>query len=397
MPDAATRRGILASAITLPFLGAAARAQGPQVLSGDTSERRRDPSAIGTPPSVITQPPRQFGPNAPPSISPDPDVIALDARFRSLCIGQATLQRVSTGYELAEGPAWSGQGQYLIFSDVKTDTLYRYIWETGQTNVFRRPSFGTNGNTFDFAGRQISTQDFLRRVVRWEHDGSLTVLADRFDGQPLNSPNDLAPHKDGSIWFTDPQYGGTVAEGHPDDGEGPMNPTGLRDPRLGVPGTGLIGSQHQVLPPNVYRIDPDGRVDLVAPFERGLTPNGLCFSPDYSKVYLVRGGSVFVGEVAGRGVKGLRLFSDCMVDGVRCGPDGLRADKAGNLWCSSSGPLGYAGVTVWDPSGTLIGRIRLPEGCANVCFAGPKRDYLFMMATSSIYRLHLNIQGAGPG
>ena len=395
MPDAATRRGVLAGAVTLPFFGAAARAQSSQAPAGGASPR--PPAAIGTPPSVITQPPRQFGPNAPPVISPDPDVIELDPSFRSLCIRQATLQRVSTGYELAEGPAWSGQGQYLIFSDVKTDTLYRYIWETGQTNVFRRPSFGTNGNTFDFAGRQISTQGFLRRVVRWEHDGRLTVLADRFDGQPFNSPNDVAPHKDGSVWFTDPLNGGTLAEGHPDDGDGPMNPGGLRDPRLGVPGTGLIGSLHQVLPPNVYRIDPDGRVDLVAPFERGLAPNGLCFSPDYAKVYIIRGGSVFVGEVAGRGLKDLRLFTDCMVDGVRCGADGLRADKAGNLWCSSSAVLGYAGVTVWDPAGKLIGRIRLPEGCANVCFAGPKRDHLFIAGVSSIYRLHLNIQGAAPG
>jgi gluconolactonase len=352
---------------------------------------------LGTPPSVITNPPRRFGPGAPPSVAPDPDVLRLDPSFGQLLIGQETIQRIATGYELTEGPAWSAEGQYAIFSDVKRDTLYRYIWETGAISAFRKPSFGTNGNSFDYQGRQLSNQDSFRRVVRWEHDGSMTVLADNYQGKPFNSPNDLAPHKDGSVWFTDPTFGGTIAEGHPDDGDGPMNRGGVRDPRIGNVGTGLIGGLHQVLPANVYRIDPSGRVDVVLPFEQGFSPNGICFSPDCAKVYIIRGGRIFVADVAGARIANLRLFTDCMIDGVRCGPDGMRADRAGNIWSGSAAPLGYGGVTVWNPQGKLLGRIRLPESCANLCFAGPRRDYLFMAATQSIYTLHVNIQGAAPG
>ena len=352
---------------------------------------------LGTPRSVITEPPRDFGPGAPPPGSPDPDILRLDPSFGPLLIGQETIRRVATGYHFLEGPAWSSMGLYAIFSDVKDDTLYRFLWDTRQVSVMRRPSFSTNGNSFDFQGRQLSTQDYFRRVVRWELDGSMTILADAFEGKPLNSPNDLAPHRDGSVWFTDPQFGGNLAEGHPDDGDGPTNPGGLRDPRIGHSGVGLIGGMKQVLPANVYRVDPSGRVDLVVPFEQGLGPNGLCFSPDYSKLYLIRAGRIFVGAVEGAKVTGLREFTDCMVDGIRCGADGMRADKAGNIWASSAAPLGYAGVTVWNPQGKLIGRIRLPEGCANVCFGGPKRDHLFMAATQSLYLLRVNIQGAAPG
>jgi gluconolactonase len=354
---------------------------------------------LGTPRSVITDPPRQYGPGAQPAFSPDPDVIRVDPSFGGLLIGQEVIRRLHTGLHLAEGPAWSSIGQFAIFSDVKNDTLYRYVWETGAVSEFRKPSFSTNGNTFDFQGRQISTQDFFRRVVRWEADGSMSVVADAYDGKPLNSPNDVAPHKDGSIWFTDPQFGGNLAEGHPDDGTGPMNPNGVRDPNIGNAGVGIqkAGSLHQQLPMNVYRVDPSGRVEVAVPYEEGFAPNGLCFSPDYTRFYIIRGGRIFVGDIQGTRVVNLRQFTDCMVDGVRCGPDGMRADRAGNIWASSASVLGYAGVTVWNPAGKLIGRIRLPEPCANLCFAGPKRDHLFMTATQSIYMLRVNIQGASPG
>jgi gluconolactonase len=354
---------------------------------------------LGTPRSVITDPPRDFSPGAAPVFTPDPDVLRVDPSFGSLLIGQEAIRRLYTGLHLAEGPAWSNIGMYAIFSDVKNDTLYRYIWETGEVTVFRRPSFSTNGNSFDHQGRQLSTQDFFRRVVRWEADGSMTVLADQFDGKPLNSPNDLAPHKDGSVWFTDPQFGGNLAEGHPDQGDGPMNAGGVRDPAIGNTGVGIqkAGSMHQQLPMNVYRIDPSGKVEVAVPHEQGKPPNGICFSPDYTKVYVIRGGGISVGDIRGTKVANLREFTDCMVDGVRCGPDGMRADRAGNIWASSAAPLGYAGVTVWNPDGKLIGRIRLPEPCANLCFAGPKRDHVFMTATQSIYMLRVNMQGAAPG
>ncbi|HEX5326395.1 MAG TPA: SMP-30/gluconolactonase/LRE family protein, partial [Acetobacteraceae bacterium] len=164
----------------------------------------------------------------------------------------------------------------------------------------------------------------------------------------------------------------------------------------------------QVLPTNTYRWDPSGRLDVVVPGDQVPNPNGLCFSPDYKTLYVVSTGPgpgqtvagkgvIFALDVQGNTLGNLRVFSDCMVDGVHCGPDGLRADRAGNLWVGSNTVLGYAGVTVWNPAGKLIGRIRLPEVCANVCFAGPKRDWLFMCASQSIYMLRLNIQGATPG
>jgi gluconolactonase len=354
---------------------------------------------LGTPRSVITDPPRDFSRGAAPAFSPDPDVLRVAPEFGGLLIGQEVIRRLHTGLHLAEGPAWSSLGQYAIFSDVKNDTLYRYIWETGEVTVFRRPSFSTNGNSFDFQGRQLSTQDFFRRVVRWEADGSMTILADNYNGVALNSPNDLAPHKDGSVWFTDPQFGGNLAEGHPDDGNGPMNGGGVRDPDIGNSGVGIqkAGGIHQSLPMNVYRVDPSSKVEVAVPFEQGLPPNGICFSPDYTKVYVIRGGGISVGDIQGTRVANLRPFTDCMVEAVHCSPDGMRPDRAGNIWCSSAAPLGYAGVTVWNARGQLIGRIRLPEGCANLCFAGPKRDHLFMAATQSIYMLRVNIQGASPG
>ncbi|HSU07404.1 MAG TPA: SMP-30/gluconolactonase/LRE family protein, partial [Acetobacteraceae bacterium] len=234
-------------------------------------------------------------------------------------------------------------------------------------------------------------------------------LADSFDGDPLNSPNDIAPHPDGSIWFTDPPYGGLLSEGHPDAPGGPGNPNGLYDPTIGNGGVRPVGGIRRVLQTNVYRLDPSGRLDVVIAGNQLPDPNGLCFSPDYKTLYVVSTGPgpgdtgpggkgvIYAFDVQGNTVSNMRLFSDCMVDGVQCGPDGLRADRAGNIWSGSNAPLGYAGVIVLNPAGKLIGRIRLPEVCANVCFAGPKRDFLFMAASQSIYMLRVNIQGAAPG
>ncbi len=187
-------------------------------------------------------------------------------------------------------------------------------------------------------------------MVRWEHDGSLKVLAESFEGKPLNSPNDLAPHPDGSIWFTDPPYGGQLSEGHPDEAGGPLNADGRFDPAVGVGGTGIIGGIRQVLPRNVYRWDPSGRLEVVIPEEPGLWPNGICFSHDYKRVYAVRGSQLWVGDVAGTKIANLRVFTDCMVDGIKCGPDGMRADRQGNIWAGSTSVLGYSGVTVWNPA-----------------------------------------------
>ena len=365
----------------------------PRVLAAVKAE-------TAVPPSVITQPPRQWGKDAAPDVFPDPDVLPIDDSFNRLIVRSAPIKRLGTGFLWAEGPAWSGEGQYLLFSDVQGDTQYRYIWGTDIIIPFRKPSFYSNGNCFDFQGRQLSCQHYFRRVVRWELDGSMTVIADRYDGKTLNAPNDICAHPDGSIWFTDPGAGAGLSEGHPDVAGGPQNPTGLYDPKLGDPGTGLGEAVRRELPTHTYRWDPDakgsgGKLDVVVPGDR-LRPNGICFSPDYKRVYIISGG-IHVGDVANGKVMGLRSFTECMVDGIYCHPDGMRADRAGNVWASSNIVLGYSGVTVWNPDGKLIGRIRLPEGCANVCFGGPKRDHLFMTASQSLYMLKVGIQGAAPG
>jgi gluconolactonase len=355
-----------------------------------------DRPVTATPPSVVTMPPRQWGKDAAPDVFPDPDVLPVDDSFNRLIVRYAPIKRLGTGYLWTEGPAWSGEGIYLLFSDVQGDTQYRYIWQTGEIIPFRKPSFNSNGNCFDFQGRQLSCQHFFRRVVRWELDGSMTVIADTFDGKSLNSPNDIAAHPDGSIWFTDPGAGASLSEGHPDMAGGPQNPNGLYDPKLGDSGAGLGTALRRELPNNTYRWDPSGRLDIAVPYETIRGPNGICFSPDYKRVYIISGG-IHVGDVTHGKVSNVRDFTDCMVDGIYCHPDGMRVDRAGNVWASSNTVLGYSGVTVWNPAGKLLGRIRLPEGCANVCFGGPKRDHLFMTASQSLYVLKVNIQGAAPG
>jgi gluconolactonase len=246
-------------------------------------------------------------------------------------------------------------------------------------------------------------------VVRYELDGSITVLADRFEGKRLNSPNDVVQHPDGSYWFTDPPYGGQLYEGAPDMAGGPSNRSGRINPRLGQ--AGGIGFDKRELPTNCYRIDPSGRVDLVVTEEQVPDPNGLCFSPDYKRLYVASTGKGPGDQ--GPGGKGLifafdvgddmkltnhRVFTDCMVDGVKCAPDGVRCDVDGNLWAASNAgrAVGYSGVTVWNPDGKLIGRIRLPEICGNVTFGGPKRNRLFMAGSQSIYAVYTQTQGAAP-
>jgi gluconolactonase len=381
---------------------------GAAALAG--SAARAQPAAkLGNPPSVITSPPRQWGRGAQPDIYPDPDIVILDPAFEPYLLGITAIRRVWTGFRWAEGPAWSSQGQYLLFSDVQGNTQYRYNWDDGRVTPFRKPSNNSNGNSFDFQGRQLSTEDFFRRVIRWEHDGTMTVIADSFDGKPFDSPNDLVPHPDGSIWFTDPSYGGTLSEGHADEAGGPTNPDGKLNPRVGAPLMGLTGGRKRELPTNTYRWDPSGRLDLVATQDQVPDPNGICFSPDYKTLYIISTGKgpgdtgdggkgvIFAFDVDGTKLSNQRQFTDMMIDGVHCGPDGMRADVTGALWCSSNAPLGYSGVVVFNPAGKPLGRIRLPEACANVAFGGPQRNHLFMCASQSLYALQVQTQGAAPG
>jgi gluconolactonase len=330
--------------------------------------------------------------------------------FNGLAQPNSAIQRLWTGALWSEGPAWSAQGRYLVWSDIPNNRQLRWLEDSGRVSVFRLPSNNSNGNSFDFQGRQLSCEHLTRRVVRYENDGSITVLADSFEGKRLNSPNDVVPHPDGSYWFTDPPYGGQLYEGAPDAAGGASNQSGRLKNRLGQ--AAEIGAAKRELPTNCYRIDPSGKVDLVVTEAQVPDPNGLCFSPDYKKLYVVSTGKgpgdtgpggkgdIHVFDVGSDNkLSNQKLFSDCMVDGVKCGPDGVRSDVDGNLWVSSNAgrAVGYSGVTVWTPAGKLIGRIRLPEVCGNVCFGGPKRNRLFMAASQSLYAVYVQTQGAAPG
>jgi len=382
---ASSRRRVIQ---TMSVAGAAALA--PRWLAAQTAVE---------PPSTVSTPPRDFGPSAPPVTYPDPDLVTVDPAFNGLRIGNTPIQRLWTGALWSEGPAWSSQGRYLVWSDIPNNRQLRWLEDDGRVTVFRSPSNNSNGNTFDFAGRQVTCEHLLRRVVRYENDGTVTVIADAFDGKPLNSPNDVVPHPDGGYWFTDPPYGGQLYEGVPDAPGGPSNAQGTLRQRVGQ--AAGVGEAKRELPTNVYRVASNGRVTIaVGADQLPGAPNGLAFAPDYKRLYVVNGGGVHVGDVSDDGrVSNLKPFADFTIDRVACRTDGIRTDVYGNLWCSSNAGLsvGYSGVTVWNPSGTLLGRIRLPEACANVAFGGPKRNRLFMAASQSLYAVYVNTQGAAPG
>jgi len=363
------------------------------------------------PPSTITTPPRDFGPHgAPTTYFWDPDVIAVDPSFNGLAQPNAAIQRLWTGALWSEGPAWNAQGRYLLWSDIPNNRQLRWLEDDGRVSVFRTPTNNSNGNTFDFQGRQISCEHLSRRVVRYELDGSATVIADNYNGKRLNSPNDAVAHPDGSIWFTDPPYGGQLYEGEPDVGGGPTNAQSKLNPRLSQP-AGFTPAKRE-LPTNCYRVDANGKIEIVVTEDQVPDPNGILFSPDFKKLYVISTGkgpgdsgpggqgNIYVFDVGSDNkLSNMKLFSDCMVDGVKCGPDGMRCDVQGNVWCSSNAgrAVGYNGVTVWSPEGKLLGRIRIPEVCGNICFGGPKRNRLFMAASQSLYAVFTATQGAGPG
>src|SRR4029434_2621069 len=268
-----TTAGVAAGAIAL-----APRCSGAQTRAPMAPRRR------------ITTPPRDFGPNAPPNVYfTDPDVLTIDPMFNGLRQPNAPIQRLWTGALWSEGPAWSGVGRFLVWSDIPNNRQLRWSEDDGHVSVFRAPSNNSNGNTFDYQGRQLSCEHLTRRVVRYELDGSATVLASTFNGKRLNSPNDVVAHPDGSYWFTDPPFGGQLYEGTPDVAGGPSNLDGKINPRLGpAPGIGTVAKRE--LPTNCYRIDPSGRIDLVVTEEQVPDPNGLCFSPDYKTLYVASTG-----------------------------------------------------------------------------------------------------------
>ena len=312
-----------------------------------------------------------------PARYPDPAIISLDPRFDKYKLGNTPVQRLYTNPNRLwnEGCAWNAVGRYLVFSDVPGDLQLRWIEDDNRVTVFRKPSGNSNGNTFDYQGRQISCQHGPRRVIRYEYDGTETVLASRFNGKRLNSPNDVVVRRnDDSIWFTDPSYGIT------------RNYTGTK--------------ARSELKEAVYRIDAKtGGITKVT--DDIVKPNGLCFSPDLKKLYVadtgVGGNDIKVWDIDGTSLKNGKQFASMKLDGFdKAGnSDGIRADVDGNIW-SSAGWVGegYDGVHVFASNGNRIGQILLPENCANLCFGGKKRNRLFMAASQSLYAVYTDAVGA---
>jgi gluconolactonase len=304
---------------------------------------------------------------------PDPAIVALDPSFEKYWIKLSCVERLATGTRWGEGPVWFGDGRYLLWSDIPNNRILKWEEETGAVSVWRKPTNFGNGNTRDRQGRLV-TCEHGRRITRTEYDGSITVLMDRWQGKRLNSPNDVVVKSDGSIWFTDPPFG-------------------------------LLGNYEGIraepeLPQSVYRIDADGEASVVA--DDILGPNGLCFSPDERLLYVVESRGqpnrkILAYDVGadGKTIAGKRVLIDAGPGGT---PDGMRCDVDGNLWCGwGMGSAALDGVLVFAPDGTKIGRIALPERCANVCFGGSMRNRLFMAASQSIYALYVNTRGAPGG
>ena len=307
---------------------------------------------------------------------PDPDVISLDAEFDGLTIFSAAIERLYTGCRWAEGPVYFGDGRYLLWSDIPNQQILKWEEETGTVSVFRKPSNFANGHTRDRHGRLVSCEHG-RRLTRTEYDGTIKVLADSYQNRPLNSPNDVIVKSDGSIWFTDPVFG--------------------------ILGNYEGVQQSSENTPALYRLDPDsGELRVMADDIDG--PNGLCFSPDERILFVVASRSaphrtILAYDMSADGQRIEKHSRRVHIDAGKGGtPDGMRCDIHGNLWCGwGMGSDALDGVMVFNPKGKAIGRIALPERCANVCFGGIQRNRLFMAASQSIYALYVNTQGVKGG
>lgn len=290
---------------------------------------------------------------------------AYDPAFNRFVLGNAPVKQLATGFDWVEGPVWFGDAGCLLFSDIPNNRIMRWTPGIGIT-TYREPSNYANGHTRDREGRLVSCEHGTRRVTRTEHDGSITVIADSFDGKRLNSPNDVVVKSDGTIWFSDPHYG------------------------IMTNYEGFAGEQE--LPCNLYRVNPaTGAMDAMV--TDGNCPNGLAFSPDESVLYMADTGRMFSDDP-----QHIRAF-DVADDGALSGgdvfhsidpgcSDGFRVDTDGNIWSSAAD-----GVHCISPTGDLMGKILVPELVSNVCFGGRAKHELYITATTSIYRISLNRQG----
>ena len=297
----------------------------------------------------------------------------LDPRFSACLVHCERVERLWTGGRWCEGPAWFAAHRTLVWSDIPNNRMLRYDEINGTVGIFRQPANNANGNTVDREGRLITCEHLTRRVVRVEHNGAQAILADRWQGKRLNSPNDVVVRSDGSIWFTDPSYG-------------------ILSDYEGQRAESEIGAC------NVYRIDPvSGAVDLMA--DDFVKPNGLAFSPDESILYIADTGASH--DINGpRHIRAMRVAADgqrLVASGeaqtvfAQCTNgmfDGFRVDQQGRLWASAAD-----GVHAYASDGTLLGKIRIPEVVANVCFGGEKRNRLYICGTSSLYAVYLNSSG----
>jgi gluconolactonase len=301
------------------------------------------------------------------------DFVVLDKRFKRLFAAHIRVDRLWTGAVWSEGPAWFGPGRYLVWSDIPNNRMLRYDDASGHVSVFRQPSNNSNGNTVDNEGRLVTCEHLTRRVTRTEFDGSISVLADKWQGKRLNSPNDVVVKRDDSIWFTDPAYG------IDSDNEGDRAPQ-------------EIDGCH------VYRIDPKSR-EVTRVIDDMVRPNGLAFSPDEKLLYVADTGAThkqkgprhmrrFAVSADGRSVKGGEGFATSTAGLF----DGFRVDADGRVWTSTA-----EGVHCFDPDGTLIGKILIPEIVANVTFGGAKRNRLFICGTTSLYAALLMTNGSKLG
>ena len=338
-----------------------------------STNRREFLAAAGAVAAVVAAP-KALAQWQPSQRYPDPSIKIIDPSFGRYRLALAKVERIASGMRWCEGPVWFGDGRYLLWSDIPNNRIMKWDEEGGAVSVFRKPSNNANGNTRDRQGRLLTCEHDTRRVTRTEYDGSITVIADRYDGKPLNSPNDIVCKSDGSVWFTDPPFGILgFYEGHVEKPE---------------------------LPTNVYRWDPKTQKLAVVAGDVN-RPNGLAFSPDEKRLYIIEAGAtprvVKVYDVVDGGARlsNGKVFLTAEPGGT---PDGFRVDVDGNLWMGwGMGSDALDGVNVFNSEAKLIGRIDLPERSANLCVGGRYRNRLFMCGSTSVFSLYVNTQGAAGG